>query len=98
MHLELVEPLRELFKDEVREIGTQLGLAHHILMRHPFPDRTGSAGAPARVTPERLDILREVDAIFIDLLRKAQPVVNLASVFGAVTGSYRRRDGGRANL
>ena len=70
MHLELVEPLRELFKDEVREIGTQLGLAHHILMRHPFPGPGLAVRVLGEVTPERLDILRKVDAIFIDLLRK----------------------------
>ncbi|MCX6831203.1 MAG: glutamine-hydrolyzing GMP synthase [candidate division Zixibacteria bacterium] len=70
MHLELVEPLRELFKDEVREIGTQLGLAHHILMRHPFPGPGLAVRVLGEITPERLDILRKVDAIFIDLLRK----------------------------
>lgn len=70
MHLELVEPLRELFKDEVREIGTQLGLAHHILWRHPFPGPGLAVRVLGEITKERLDILRKVDAIFIDLLRR----------------------------
>jgi GMP synthase (glutamine-hydrolysing) len=65
-----VEPLRELFKDEVREIGTQLGLAHHILMRHPFPGPGLAVRVLGEITRERLDILRKVDAIFIELLRK----------------------------
>jgi GMP synthase (glutamine-hydrolysing) len=70
MHLELVEPLRELFKDEVREIGSQLGLAHHILWRHPFPGPGLAVRVLGEITPERLEILRKVDAIFIELLRK----------------------------
>ncbi len=70
MHLELIEPLRELFKDEVREIGSQLGLAHHILGRHPFPGPGLAVRVLGEITPERLSILRKVDAIFIDLLRK----------------------------
>lgn len=70
MKLQLVEPLRELFKDEVREIGTQLGLAHHILWRHPFPGPGLGVRVLGEITAERLDILRKVDAIFIDLLRR----------------------------
>jgi GMP synthase (glutamine-hydrolysing) len=70
MKLQLVEPLRELFKDEVREIGTQLGLAHHILWRHPFPGPGLAVRILGEITAERLDILRKADAIYIDLLRK----------------------------
>lgn len=70
MHLKLVEPLRELFKDEVREIGEKLGLAHHLLWRHPFPGPGLAVRVLGEITEERLTILRKVDKIFIDLLRK----------------------------
>ena len=70
MNLKLVEPLRELFKDEVREIGEQLGLAHHLLWRHPFPGPGLAVRILGDITEERLAILRKVDKIFIDLLRK----------------------------
>ncbi len=70
MNLALVEPLRELFKDEVRVIGEELGMPHHILWRHPFPGPGLAVRVLGEITPERLEILRQVDTIFIDLLRK----------------------------
>ncbi|MFH2056833.1 MAG: glutamine-hydrolyzing GMP synthase [bacterium] len=70
MNMELVEPLRELFKDEVREVGRQLGLPHHILWRHPFPGPGLAVRILGEITPERLAILRQADKIFIDLLHK----------------------------
>ncbi len=63
MHLELVEPLRELFKDEVREVGAQLGLPHDILWRHPFPGPGLAIRCLGEVTSARLDALRKADAI-----------------------------------
>ncbi len=68
MHLRLVEPLRELFKDEVREIGEKLGMPHHILWRHPFPGPGLAVRVLGEITSDRLAILRKVDKIFIDLL------------------------------
>jgi GMP synthase (glutamine-hydrolysing) len=70
MKMKLIEPLRELFKDEVREIGRQLGLEHHVLMRHPFPGPGLAVRILGEITVERLHILRQADAIYIDILRK----------------------------
>ena len=69
MDLELIEPLRELFKDEVRVAGEQLGIAHDILWRHPFPGPGLAVRIVGEVTPERLDILRRADAVVLEELR-----------------------------
>jgi GMP synthase (glutamine-hydrolysing) len=71
MTLELVEPLRELFKDEVRAVGRELGLPAHVLGRHPFPGPGLGIRILGEVTPERLDPLREADAIMIEEIRAA---------------------------
>lgn len=68
---ELVEPFRELFKDEVREIAGLLGLPEGIRQRHPFPGPGLAVRILGEVTPERLRVLRRADAIFIRLLREA---------------------------
>jgi GMP synthase (glutamine-hydrolysing) B subunit len=70
MNLKLVEPLRELFKDEVREIGRILGLPKKILGRHPFPGPGLAIRIIGEVTREKLTILRQADKIFIDELYK----------------------------
>lgn len=67
----LLEPLRELFKDEVRALGKELGLPDEIVYRHPFPGPGLGVRCVGEVTEQRLDTLREVDAIFIDEIRKA---------------------------
>jgi GMP synthase (glutamine-hydrolysing) len=71
MNMQLVEPLRELFKDEVRELGRELGLPEHFIGRHPFPGPGLAIRCPGGITREKLDILREVDAIYLDEIRKA---------------------------
>jgi GMP synthase (glutamine-hydrolysing) len=71
MRLGLVEPLRELFKDEVRRLGLELGLAPRFVMRHPFPGPGLAVRVLGEVTRERLDVLRRADAIFIGELRDA---------------------------
>jgi GMP synthase (glutamine-hydrolysing) len=71
MHLKLVEPLRELFKDEVRRLGTELGLPADMIHRHPFPGPGLGVRVLAAVKKEYLDCLREADAIFIEELRQA---------------------------
>lgn len=71
MKFELVEPLRDLFKDEVRRVGQELGLPHEILGRHPFPGPGLGVRIVGEVTEERLAVLREADAIFIDEIKKA---------------------------
>jgi GMP synthase (glutamine-hydrolysing) len=70
LKLPLIEPLRELFKDEVRQIGTQLGLPHAMIYRHPFPGPGLGVRILGEVRKEYADILRQADAIFIDELRK----------------------------
>ncbi|MFM1920120.1 MAG: glutamine-hydrolyzing synthase [Candidatus Hydrogenedentota bacterium] len=71
MNLELLEPLRELFKDEVRALGRELGLPEEIVGRHPFPGPGLGVRVIGEITRERCDTLREADAIFIDEIRKA---------------------------
>ena len=66
----VIEPLAFLFKDEVRELGASMGISHDILWRHPFPGPGLAVRCPGEVTKERLDIIRECDAIFIGTLRK----------------------------
>ncbi|WP_062268778.1 glutamine-hydrolyzing GMP synthase [Endozoicomonas arenosclerae] len=71
MAMELVEPLRELFKDEVRKIGLELGLPYDMLYRHPFPGPGLGVRVLAEVKKEYCDILRQADAIFIEELHRA---------------------------
>jgi GMP synthase (glutamine-hydrolysing) len=69
LHLKLLEPLRELFKDEVRELGLALGLPRDMVFRHPFPGPGLGVRILGEVKPEFADLLRRADAIFIEELR-----------------------------
>lgn len=71
MHLKLIEPFRELFKDEVRKIGKELNIPDEIINRHPFPGPGLAVRIIGEVNPEKLSILRKADAIFIDEIKKA---------------------------
>jgi len=71
MKLKLVEPLRELFKDEVRALGRELGLPEQFVDRHPFPGPGLAIRIPGEVTRARLDILRKADAVFLEEIRNA---------------------------
>ncbi|MEM9710409.1 MAG: glutamine-hydrolyzing GMP synthase [Pseudomonadota bacterium] len=70
MGLKLVEPLRELFKDEVRALGRELGLPDQFIGRHPFPGPGLAIRCPGEVTRDKLEILRKADAVFIDQIRR----------------------------
>ncbi len=71
MNMRLVEPLRELFKDEVRALGRELGLTESFIGRHPFPGPGLAIRCPGEVTRDKLEILRAADAIYLDEIRKA---------------------------
>lgn len=71
MNMKLVEPLRELFKDEVRDLGRELGMAAELVDRHPFPGPGLAIRIPGMITRDRLEILRKADTIYLDEIRKA---------------------------
>jgi len=71
MKLQLIEPFRELFKDEVRTVGADLGLAEDLIWRHPFPGPGLAVRVLGEITKERLDLLREADAILVEEVKKA---------------------------
>ena len=100
MKLELLEPLRELFKDEVRAAGAVLGLPHEILWRHPFPGPGLAVRVLGPIIAEDLAILREADAVFIDEIRRAGLYDEIWQAFAVllpvrtvgVQGDYRTYD------
>ena len=72
MRMKLIEPLRDLFKDEVRTLGRQLGLPESIVSRHPFPGPGLAIRIPGEVTREKIELLRKADAIFLSEIRNAR--------------------------
>jgi GMP synthase (glutamine-hydrolysing) len=84
MGLKLVEPLRELFKDEVRALGRELGLPPAFIGRHPFPGPGLAIRCPGEITPEKLDILRKADAVYIDQIRKHGLYDEIWQAFAAI--------------
>ena len=85
--LKLIEPLRELFKDEVRELGRQLGIAHDLVMRHPFPGPGIAIRILGEVTPERVEMARKADHIFISMIREAGLYDKIGQAFAALDPS-----------
>ena len=71
MNMKLVEPLRELFKDEVRELGRELGIPEIIVGRHPFPGPGLAIRLPGEIEPDKIEILRKADAIYLEEIRNA---------------------------
>ncbi len=99
MNMKLVEPLRELFKDEVRKLGRELGLPESFVGRHPFPGPGLAIRVPGEITREKLDILRLADAVYIDEIRKAGLYDEIWQAFAVTAaGEDRRRDGRRPHL
>ena len=84
MGLKLVEPLRELFKDEVRALGRELGLPAGFIGRHPFPGPGLAIRCPGEITREKLDILRRADAVYIDQIRKHGLYDEIWQAFAAI--------------
>jgi GMP synthase (glutamine-hydrolysing) len=85
MRFALVEPLRYVFKDEAREIGQALGLPEEWVWRHPFPGPGLAIRVIGEVTPERLETLREADAIVIEELRRAELYRQIGQAFAVLT-------------
>jgi GMP synthase (glutamine-hydrolysing) len=100
MHMRLIEPLRELFKDEVRALGRELGLPQAFVGRHPFPGPGLAIRCPGEVTREKLDILRLADAVYIEEIRRAGLYDDIWQAFAVllpvrtvgVMGDYRTYD------
>ncbi|MDB3965756.1 glutamine-hydrolyzing GMP synthase [Amylibacter sp.] len=84
MDMALVEPLRELFKDEVRELGRELGLPSSFVGRHPFPGPGLAIRCPGEITREKLEILRKTDAVYIDQIRKHNLYDDIWQAFVAI--------------
>jgi GMP synthase (glutamine-hydrolysing) len=100
MNMKLVEPLRELFKDEVRELGRELGLPDAFVGRHPFPGPGLAIRIPGEVTKEKCDILRKADSIYLEEIRNAGLYEAIWQAFAVllpvrtvgVMGDYRTYD------
>ena len=84
MSFKLIEPLRDLFKDEVRRLGLQLGLPEEIVWRHPFPGPGLAVRCLGEVTRAKLDVLREADAILIDEIKRAGLYRETSQVFAVL--------------
>ncbi len=84
MNMQLVEPLRELFKDEVRELGRELGLPQSFIGRHPFPGPGLAIRCPGEITREKLEILRKADAVYIDQIRRHGLYDEIWQAFAAI--------------
>ncbi len=100
MNMQLVEPLRELFKDEVRALGRELGLPDVFVGRHPFPGPGLAIRCPGGITREKLEILRQADAVYIEEIRRAGLYDDIWQAFAVllpvrtvgVMGDYRTYD------
>ncbi|MFN3836431.1 MAG: glutamine-hydrolyzing GMP synthase [Brevundimonas sp.] len=84
MKLKLVEPLRELFKDEVRALGRELGLTDAFVGRHPFPGPGLAIRIPGEITPDAVETLQQADAIYLDEIRKAGLYDNIWQAFAVL--------------
>lgn len=84
MGLKLIEPVRELFKDEVRQLGIELGLEPEFVWRHPFPGPGLAVRIIDEVTPDRVEILQNADAIYMEEIRKANLYRNISQAFAVL--------------
>ena len=84
MGLKLIEPLRELFKDEVRKLGKEIGIKKNFLNRHPFPGPGLAIRCPGEITNQKIEILRDADYIFIDQIKKFGLYDEIWQAFAAI--------------
>jgi len=99
MRMQLIEPLRELFKDEVRAVGRKLGLDEEFVVRQPFPGPGLAVRILGEVTPARIALLQKADAVVSGGSEARRLVYEAVAEFrGAAAGAERRRDGRRADL
>ncbi|HKY32607.1 MAG TPA: glutamine-hydrolyzing GMP synthase [Candidatus Polarisedimenticolia bacterium] len=84
MDLEVVEPLKELFKDEVRRLAAEMGMDRELIVRHPFPGPGLAVRILGEVTPERIAVLQDADAVFLDELRTAGLYDDVAQAFAVL--------------
>src|SRR5690606_9589365 len=84
MGMKLVEPLRALFKDEVRALGREMGLPEPFVRRHPFPGPGLAVRCPGEVTREKLDILRAADAVYLDQIQRHGLYDDIWQAFAAI--------------
>jgi GMP synthase (glutamine-hydrolysing) len=84
MKLKVLEPLKDLYKDEVREVGLALGLPRELVYRHPFPGPGLAIRIVGEVTPERVKILQEADAIYLETLKKEKEYDKIWQAFAAL--------------
>ena len=87
LEFELIEPVKDLFKDEVRKVGLELGLPSHIINRHPFPGPGLAVRILGEITQERLHILQEADNIFINILKECEEYDNIWQAFAVLIPS-----------
>src|SRR5690606_42019911 len=92
MKLKLVEPLRELFKDEVRALGRELGLTDAFVGRHPFPGPGLAIRIPGEITPEAVETLQQADAIYLEEIRTAGLYVSIWQAFAVLLPVKTVRD------
>jgi GMP synthase (glutamine-hydrolysing) len=84
MKLKLIEPLRELFKDEVRQLGELMGIPHDLVWRHPFPGPGIAIRILGEVTPSQIDIARKADYIYIEEIKKAGIYDQISQAFACL--------------
>src|SRR5690606_6233531 len=80
----VIEPLKELFKDEVRAVGQELGIPHELLWRHPFPGPGLAVRILGAITPQRLKLLRQADRIYLEELKKTGHYDKIWQAFGVL--------------
>ena len=87
LEFKLIEPIKDLFKDEVRKVGLELGLPNHVINRHPFPGPGLAVRILGEITEERLRILQEADNIFINILKECKEYDNIWQAFAVLIPS-----------